>query len=332
MLASNIGSLPMVKLLFESPYSADDALVAPDGQIALRLAVENNHRAVVDYLPSRRAGGYLRFKMHHARSILRIKKAFRQIWTFIKIIIWHVPKFFVWYVPKHLVVLPVVRGCKWCWANRKNIGPWCKHQLSEMPKRVARFGKAAWKTAKKIPGAVWKAAKKTPEVIWEAIKEVSEAIREIGKALWKLLTVRIPNAILIAFKWTWEGISSLARAICDIFLKIVSFLHTALEAIIRYLHNVTWRDIWNAFCDILRAVFVTLLQTLWSWIQSFGEASYRIMKALLGCIGEFLWCICVLLKDMIVYVPVRVWIILLSLGNSLAKVFFEIMVWINPKA
>jgi predicted metal-binding membrane protein len=79
MLAASIGSLPIVKLLFEPPYSANDALVAPDGQIALRLAAENDHRAIVDYLPSRRAGGYLRFKTHHARSIERIKNALHQI-------------------------------------------------------------------------------------------------------------------------------------------------------------------------------------------------------------------------------------------------------------
>ena len=379
MLAASMGSLPIVKLLFEPPYSADDALVAPDGQIALRLASDNNHRPIVDYLPSRRAGGYLRFKTHHARSFRRIKKAFRQIWAVIKFFIWDVPKFFVWELPKLLVVLPVVRLCKWCWANRKKFGPWLKHQLTEMPKRIARFGKAVWRTTKKVGSwckhqitempkrvarfgkavwrttkkvgswckhqitempkrvarfgkAVWNAAKKAPKVIWEAIKEVWKAIRDIGKALWKLLTVRIPNAILTALKWIWEGISSLARAIGDIFLKIASFLHAVLEAIISFLRNVTLRDIWNAFCDILRAVFVTLPQTLWSWIQAFGEASYRFMKALFGCFGEALWWICVLLKDIIIYLPVRIGIILLSLGNSLAKAFSEIMVWINPKA
>ena len=350
MLAASMGSLPIVKLLFEPPYSADDALVAPDGQIALRLASDNNHRAIVDYLPSRRAGGYLRFKTHHARSFRRIKKAFRQIWAVIKFFIWDVPKFFVWELPKLLVVLPLVRLCKWCWANRKKFGPWLKHQLTEMPKRIARFGKAVWRTTKKVGSwckhqitempkrvarfgkAVWNAAKKAPKVIWEAIKEVSKAIWEIAKALWKLLTVRIPNAIFTALKWIWEGISTLARAIGDIFLKIASFLHTVLEAIVRFLRNVTLRDIWNGFCDILRAVFVTLPQTLWSWIQTFGEASYRFMKALFGCFGEALWWICVLLKDIIIYLPVRIGIILLSLGNSLAKAFSEIMVWINPKA
>ena len=332
MLAASIGSLPIVKLLFEPPYSANDALVAPDGQIALRLAAENDHHAIIDYLPSRRAGGYLRFKTHHARSIERIKKALRQIATFIKFFVWVVPKFFVWVAPKHLVVLPAVRSCKWCWVNRKKIGLWCKQQLAEMPKRVARFGKAAWKTAKKVPGVIWKAAKKTPKVIWKAIKTVSKAVRETGKALWKLLTVRIPNAILTALKWTWEGISSLAQAIGHIFVRMVSFLHTVLQAIVTFLRNVTLRDIWNAFCDLLRAVCVTLPKTLWSWIRNFGKVSYRMMKTLLGWFGEVLWWMASLWMDVVIYLPKTFGIILLNVGGSFAKASFEIRVWISPKA
>ena len=343
MLAASIGSLPIVKLLFEPPYSANDALVAPDGQIALRLAAENGHRAIVEYLPSRRAGGYLRFKTHNARSIERIKRALYQIGEFIKFFVWNLPKFFIWDIPKHLLVLPVVRSCKWCWTNRQKIGLWCKHQITEMPKRVVRFGKAAWKTAKKVPkavwnvakktpGVVWRAVKKTPEVIWRAIKEISEVVWDIGKALWKFLTVRVPNAIRIALKWIWEGISSVARSIGDIFLRIVSFLHTILEAIITFLRNVTLKDIWNAFCDFLRAVFVTFPKTLWSWIQKFGDASYRFMKALMGGFGQFLWAIANLLREIVVYVPQRIGIVLLSVAGSLAKAFAEIRVWISPKA
>ena len=310
MLAASMGSLPIVKLLFEPPYSANDALVAPDGQIALRLAAENGHHAIVDYLPSRRAGGYLRFKTHHARNIERIKGALCQIAEFIQIFVWDVPRFFVWVIPKHLVVLPVVEICKWCWANRKKFGPWCKHQLNEMPKRFVRFGKAAWKMTKKVPKAVWKAAKKTPKVIWKTTKEVSVA-------LWKVL------------KWTWEGISSLARAIGNIFVRILSFLHTVLEAIVTFLRNVTLRDIWNAFCDFLRAVFVTVPKTLWSWIENSFEVSYEILSSLFGFFGKLLWYIVVLL---VVYLPQKVGIILLSIGRSLVKAFSEIRVWINPKA
>ena len=223
-----------------------------------------------------------------------------------------------------------------------------------MPKRVAKFGKAVWKVtkkvpeavwnvAKKVPGAVWRVAKKvpeavwrvvkkTPEVLWDVIKEVSKAIREIGKELWNLLTVRIPNAISIALKWAWEGLSSFARAIGNTFLRFVSFLHTVFEAIITFLRNVTLRDIWNAFCDILRAVFVTIPKTLWSWIQTFGDVSYRIMKALLGWFGQLLWWIAFLLKELVIYIPTKLGIILLSIGASIAKLFFEIRVCVSPKA
>jgi hypothetical protein len=173
MLAASMGSLPIVKLLFKPPYSANDALVASDGQIALRLAAENDHRAIVDYLPSRRAGGFLRFQTHNARSIARIKRALRQIVEFIKLFLWYPPKFFVWDIPKHLLVLPVVRSCRWCWVNKKRFGLWCKHQLTEMPRRVVNFGKAAWKTAKMVRKAVWDVVKKVPKAVWNAAKKAS---------------------------------------------------------------------------------------------------------------------------------------------------------------
>ena len=330
MLAASIGSLPIVKLLFESPYCANDALVAPDGQIALRLAAENDHREIVDYLPSRRAGGYLRWKTHNARKIALIKNVLHLIVTFIKFFVWHLPKFFIWDLPKYLLVIPLVITCEWCWENKKKIGRWWKSQLLEMPKRVAKFGKAIWKVAKKVPEAVWRVSKKTPEVLWNAIKEVSKAVREIGKELWKLLTMRIPNATSIALKWTWEGLSSLARAIGNTFLRFISFLHTraVFEANITFLRNVTLRDIWNVFCDIPQAVFVTTPKTLWSWIQTFGEVSYRIAKILLGWFGQLLWWIAFLLMELVVYIPTK---LLLSIGTSTAELFFEIRVWISPK-
>jgi hypothetical protein len=185
---------------------------------------------------------------------------------------------------------------------------------------------------KDVAEAIWKAAKKTPRVIWQAIKDVAEAVRNVGKALWNLLTVRIPNATRIALTWIWEGISSLARAIGDIFLRLVSFLHVVLEATVTFLRNVTLRDIWNAFCDFSRAIFVTIPTTLWSWIWNFGEASYRFMKALLGEVGELLWWIVTLMNYVVVYIPAKLGIILQSVGGSLAKAFAEVRVWISPKA
>ena len=346
MYAASIGSLPIVKLLFEPPYSANDALVAPDGQIALRLASAAGHRTIVEYLPARRAGGFLRWKTQNAPAIARMKAALRKIGDFIKFFVWDLPKFFVWTVPKYWVVLPVIRFSKWCWANRKKFAAWCKHQITEMPARIVRGGKWVWKGVKKIP----KAIKETGKVLWKGVKKIPKVIKEIGKELWKFgtqtlprwiknmalwfwdfITVDIPKAIVIAAKWIWSGISSFGKAAWDVIGKLVSLLHTILLAIVTFFRNLTLRDIWNGFCDLLRAIFVTFPKTLWSWIRRFGVASYEFMKALLGGFGELLWFIAVVLKDLVIYIPSKLWIVLHSLGGSIARGWSELMVWINPR-
>ena len=366
MFAASTGSLPIVKLLLEPPYSANDALVAPDGQIALRLASAAGHRAIVDDLPSRRAGGFLRWKTQNARAIARMKAALRNIGSFIKFLLWHLPKFFVWSIPKHLVVLPVVRCCKWCWANRKKFGGWCKHQITEMPKRIGRAGKFVWRGVKKIS----KAIKETGKELWKFgtqtlprwIKELGGKlwkfvtqtlprwITKLGKELWKfgtqtlpewiqklalwfwdLITVRIPTAIVVVAKWIWFGISSLSKAAWDVILKMASLLHTIFQAIATFLRDLTLRDIWNGLCDLLRAIFVTFPTTLWSWIQRFGIVSFEAMRALFGQFGELLWWIAVGLKWLVLYIPSKLWIVLQNLGDSIARAWFEFMVWINPK-
>jgi len=316
MFAASIGSLPIVKLLFEAPYSANDALVAPDGQIALRLASAGGHRAIVEYLPSRRAGGFLRWKTKNALAIARMKTALRKIGVFIKFFVWHLPKGFVWDAPKYLIVLPVVRCCKWCWGNRKKFAPWCKHQITEMPKRVTRAGKWVWKGVKKIP--------------------------EAGKELWKFGTQTLPrwlalwfwdliNVSVIVAKWIWAGISSLSKAAWDVILKIASLLHTILEAIVTFFRNLTLRDIWNGFCDLLQAIFVTFPTTLWSWIEKFGVVSFKVLRALFDFIGVLLWLIAVGLIWLLYYIPSKLWIIVQSLGGSIARGLSELMIWINPR-
>ncbi|KIM49659.1 hypothetical protein M413DRAFT_438827 [Hebeloma cylindrosporum] len=423
MYAASTGSLPIVKLLLEPPYSANEALVAPDGQIALRLASAGGHRTIVDYLPSRRAGGFLRWRTHNAAAIARMKVALRKLYHFIKFFVWDVPKIFVWNIPKHVVVLPVVRSCKWCWANRKKIGGWCKHQITEMPKRVARAGKWVWKGVKKIPKAVkatgkglWKFGtqtlprwikelflwfwdlisvripkaavnvakwfwnlitvhipnasvaiakwfwnlitvhipKATVDVakwiwnlitvhipnasvavakwIWNLISvHIPNASIAVAKWIWNLISVRIPHAIVVLAKWIWSGISSLGKAAWDVVRKLVSFLHTVLQAIATFLRSLKLRDIWNGFVDVLRAIFVTIPAILLSWIQKFGEVSLEVLRALFGCFGELIWLLIDGLQWLVLYIPSKLWLILQSLLSSLARGLSEVMIWIHPK-
>ncbi|KFZ06295.1 hypothetical protein V501_07575 [Pseudogymnoascus sp. VKM F-4519 (FW-2642)] len=138
--AASLGHLVLVKLLMET-YHCDDSIVAPDGQTALRLAAENRHHEVVDYLPTRRSGGFRRWKHAHRKSLRRATKAVVRILDFLKFFCWSVPKFILWDIPKNTIVKPIMTGCAWCWKNRKDFGPWCKHQLLNLPGRVARFGK-----------------------------------------------------------------------------------------------------------------------------------------------------------------------------------------------
>ncbi|KAH8164612.1 hypothetical protein CIB48_g3640 [Xylaria polymorpha] len=119
-LAAARGNLPVVKLLMET-YGADDALVAPDGELALRLAAANNHREIVAYLPTRRGGGFKRWKTRHEVAMRRAKRAAHGLYEVGVFVTYRLPRFLLWSVPKHVVVLPVVRRVKWLYAHRAEL-------------------------------------------------------------------------------------------------------------------------------------------------------------------------------------------------------------------
>lgn len=98
-VAAARGNLTVVRLLVEE-CGADDALLAPDGQMALRLAVDRGHREVVDYLPLRRGGAWRRWKAHHAVAMRRVRRASRGIYVFFKYLLWYTPKFLFYSVPR----------------------------------------------------------------------------------------------------------------------------------------------------------------------------------------------------------------------------------------
>ena len=92
------------------------------------------------------------------------------------------------------------------------------------------------------------------------------------------------------------------------------------------------KDIWNGFCDALKAVFVALPRLLWSWILAFGDGSYKMMKLILGELGEVLWYIGYGLLWVVTFIPKKLWVILQSFGGVMAKAGYEVRVWIDPKA
>ena len=198
-----------------------------------------------------------------------------------------------------------------------------------MPKRVVRAGKWVWEGVKKIP----KAIKETGKELWKfGTQTLPRWIKKLALWFWDLITVHIPKATVIVAKWIWSGISSLGKAVWGVIRKVASFLHTILQAIITFLRNLTLRDIWNGFCDVLRAIFVTFPKTLWSWIRKFADASFEVMSTLFGWVGELLWWLIFGLQWLVLYIPSKLWVILRSLAGSVARGWSELMVWINPKS
>ncbi len=313
MLAAGRGSLSLVKLLHEAPYCANDALVAPDGQIALRLAAAGGHGAVVAYLPPRRAGGFLRFKAANASNIARTKKAARGILTFFRVALWEIPRFLLWCLPKDGVVLPFVQSFKWCLEHRSNFARWCRYQLADFPRKLQQTGKAAVRAVKNAPVFVAKAGRRS------------------GKWTWTLCTVRIPRATAIALPWIWSGLRTLGVTTWNIITLTVTFMHIVCLAAVTF-RGLRLRDIWHVIYEILYIILVTLPAAYSSWTWNFRRVSYRIMGALLGKFGEDLWEISMALGECVIfYVPMKIWVMLQSVGSALAIASHEVMVWINPK-
>jgi hypothetical protein len=333
--AASIGHLPMVKLFMEV-YHCDDSLIAPDGQIALRLAAENGHREVVDYLPARRGGGFRRWQHHHRKAIQRTKRALKKIYCVFKFFLWDIEKFFLWSVPKHVIFKPLTKGytlcrkgCEWCWKNKQFLLPFCARMIARVPSWAKKFGKWVWKGVKAVP----KAAADTGKALWKfGTTTLPRWLKKLVLWFWSLFTTRIPNAIAIVAKWIWSGFSATGRAVLDVILKAVSLLHTIFEAIITFFRNLTLKDIWNGFCNLLHTIFVAFPKTLWSWILEFSDTSFKIMKAVFGDLGEILWYIVYGVGWLAMYIPRKVWVVLQSLGGSFAKACYELMVLVRPKA
>ncbi|KAF2184641.1 ankyrin [Zopfia rhizophila CBS 207.26] len=306
--AAEKGYLTMVKLLMET-YNADDSLIAPDGELALRLAATNGHKEIVQYLPSRRGGGWRRWKTKHVKAMERAKKACHGIYWFFRILVFEIPKCLVWSMPKHMIVLPIVHGVKWMYAHR-----------AELPEKIKWWFKER----------VWKVIKCFVKDLWEFIKEIPEGTKRFVIWIWRAIKAT-PRAVKIAALWVWGGIKRIGNVIGTIFSRLFSFIHTVLSAIASFFRGLTLRDVWNGFCAFVHAIFVDGPKKLWEWICKFGDVTYRIMDTLFGCMGKIMWWLVRGLIELVIYVPKKLWEILASCGSSASSGCKEVLIWINPK-
>lgn len=296
-VAASNGHLVLVKLLMEQ-YHSDDSLVAPDGQIALRLAADGGHHAIVEYLPARRGGGFQRWKHNNKAFLKKAKGAARNIGKFVKFFVWDIEKFFLW----TMTTKPLIRGCTWATKHWKEFKPWCLRHLGEMPGRVKRF------------------AKKTGEFVLR-ILVLSP------RFAWALLTIGLPASVAILARW----VTSLAKLAWNAILKVASLLSTTVEAILSIFQRVTMKDIWNGFKDVLTAVFVAFPKSINSSIVAFLNGSYGFMHTMFGFTGRALFGLGVITINVITFVPRMLGVMLASFGRSMAKAGNEVRVWVNPK-
>ncbi|KXJ86635.1 ankyrin repeat-containing domain protein, partial [Microdochium bolleyi] len=240
------GNMVLVKLLM-TEFGADDSIIAPDGQHALRLAAEKGHREIVAYLPSRRGGEFRRWKTTHAIALRKIRKAGKNLGQFLQVLLWEIPRFFVWTCPKHIIVLPVVRTCRFCWRHKGKFPTWCKRQVQKIPER-ARF--------------LLEVCKDVGRGTIKAVRRIPEFTRDTARSAWRFLK-RIPPAARIAAVWLLNSLRAAGAGLVRIAAKLLSLIHTALLSLATFFRNVTARDVLDGLAALLRAVFVELPRTLY---------------------------------------------------------------------
>lgn len=310
MLAAERGHLALVKVLMKD-YGADDSLVAPDGAIALRLAAINGHREIVDFLPSRRSGAWLRWKTAHYKQMERIRRAWRRLGRFLKVLFWDFPVLIVYHLPKEVG--------KSVWKCRHRIAAACKRMAKELPARIV-------KEVVELPGNI----KRCGKAVWKGIKEIPPFLKILAVAIWKMMK-RIPGAVMVFLKWIGRGFKSIGEAIMNVFSRLFSFLHTTIMAVVSFLSNITLQDIWDGFCFLARAIFVDAPKAIGAFIKSFGKMTYDMLKALFGCLGQCIWYLGAGILWLIQYIPHRIWTIIEAMGTSIVRGYQEMLSYLNPK-
>ncbi|TPX10101.1 uncharacterized protein E0L32_001298 [Thyridium curvatum] len=294
-LAAQRGSLAAVRVLIED-LGADDALVAPDGEIALRLAARGGHREVVDYLPSRRTGGWRRWKAAHEREMRVVGDAAMGIVLFCKFFAWSVPKFVVYTAPRHM------------WKERKRFGRWCKRQVVEFPRRAKRAASAVARGIKEIPALI----KEIPNMVKKAFKAVSKGAK-------------------VVIDWIVEGVTKVANAVAYVFNRAVSFIHTVVMALINFFKRITLKDVWDGLVIVFKSLFVDVPKAIWTFILKFGRTSLKVLEALFGIIGTIIWYLGYGIFWLVKFIPTRIWKILSALVRLIGEGFHELLVWYDPK-
>ncbi|EPE10874.1 ankyrin repeat-containing protein [Ophiostoma piceae UAMH 11346] len=301
MLAASLGNFVVCKLLLQD-YHADDAIVAPDGQIALRLAAQARHRDIVELLPARRGGSLQRLGAINAHNMDRIRHAGRNIKWFTKVVVWECPKFVFYDCPVQGIIKPMGKHLRYLWQHRSEILTSVGHFLLHLPQHT-----------------------------WQFVRELGIALVGAAKALGRAI-LRIPAAMRTMGKWAVEALKTIGLALASIAERTASAIHTALFAISTFFKSVTLQNVLDGFEAVLNAIFITLPAAVLLGVVNFFKYSWRAICYLAGGAAVVVYVLGLLFWTVITFVPKSLWQITKAIGNTIANGTTEVRVWLDPKA
>lgn len=331
MYAAQTGKLAIVKILMEES-GADDALIAPDGGLALRLAGDNGHREVVEYLPLRRGGAMKRWRARHRNELRRIKRAGKVI-LFVTV---GIPTCIIWVIPRYVVWEPLAGAATKLWKNRHVIAAGIRKKFSEIPVLFHRAMSRIMKFIQKIPVltrrlATWsaKTIKSIPAHFKQFCIDVAKICKAVGKRIWKFIKA-IPGVLVLLYEWIAKGIKSLGSAVALVVTRVLSLLHTVVVALGTFMKQITLENIWNAFRSVMHALG-QVPASIWRFLVDFGGTLYKIADALFGTLGKVFWWIVRIILWFITAVPIQLTKMMRSVGRVAGQGVHEVRVYLNPK-
>lgn len=279
MLAAASGRLALVKLLIDA--GADDGVIAPDGAMALRLAVDNKHREIVDFLPLRRGGAWRRWKTHNGAAMHRLKRAAAALYYFARFFVWEVPRFILWSVPKHTLI-GLRDLAKWAWKKIKPFSGVFRREIKALPRHLRAAAKWVWRGLRALPSVLKAGAatavrwlKAAAGKVWSIAKAMPAALAALGR--------RIGAVAARAARWCGRQVKAIPRYAATVWRKTKAVARWTMDATIEFAKwtrvfgksVVQW--LWKAILAIPSA-----LKFVWEWVKKSSTAIGRALAALLA--------------------------------------------------
>ncbi|KAK0437307.1 hypothetical protein EV421DRAFT_2038253 [Armillaria borealis] len=345
MEAASTGQIAMVKLLMKD-YAADDTLVALDGQTALRLAAANKQArdySILAFTAPRC------FQTDSIKAIRRIKSIALRLYDIGKFFFWEIPKFFLWTIPKKIGqeiwrvltwenIIRVGRFLFWrvpkflfwslpkffLWTIPKSIGQRIWRTLTwENITRVGRF--LFWTVPKFF---LYHLPKFFIEFPWvEFGRRLWWTIKDVAQWFWEDVIKPIPGFVKRVTIKMYDLLAAFVKNIGKVLESFFSLLHTVVLAIWTLLKEITLRDVWNAICDLGRAIFMDLPRAVWQGVK----ALYRVLNKTVRCMLEIAWEVVKGVYRVVVYIPKQLLRICKEVGAVAVRLGKEIIVYIRPK-